>query len=59
MPRRATRRGASRTIPNITSVMGRKAIPACSALKLRAPCMNWVRKKNIENMAPTIRIRAR
>ena len=52
-PQRADRRGTNRTIENITAVIGRNAIPACSGLKPRTPCRYWLRKKNIENIPPT------
>jgi hypothetical protein len=57
-PIRRESRGTTWTIENITSVIGRNAIPAFSGEYPATPCRYCVRKKNIENIAPTTRIRA-
>ena len=36
----------------LTTVMGKKATPACSGLKPSTPCRNWVVKKKNPIIAP-------
>jgi hypothetical protein len=50
-PKRGSRRGTRRVIENMPTAMGRNANPVARALKPRAVCRNWVRKKNIDIIA--------
>ena len=50
-PKRGSSRGTTRVIENMPTAIGRNAKPVASALKPRAVCRNWVRKKNIDIIA--------
>ena len=51
MPMRLISREARTAAAMMPSVMGKKPTPVLRALHPKTFCRNWVRKKNIENIA--------